>query len=137
MDKKVTVWSFPSIMFICSLSGLFGGYLIVWQTLRRMGKEKEARNFLIFGGIIALLIYLVSFWVIRTINGIGEFSSLSLGFIFPIWLYAMYYNKWEQNNFGKTGSNWSLIIWGFMGFILWMIFIRVLSFSIDLLQTFL
>ena len=100
-------------MIVSVLTGLGGSYLIVWQNLKRMGKEAEATKFLLVGGLIAVGILIISRFVsIRTSGG------FVIGILFPVWHLSKHIQKWQKENPGRAKFTWGLVGWGVLGLIL-------------------
>lgn len=112
-------WSWIWILVVSVLCGLSGGYLIVWQNLKRIGREDVAKKFLIKGGVIVLAITAALFLlpIPQSLNrGLGN----GLAIIFPIWFYQKYLNDWQKQNPKVAGFSFALIGWGLLGLILYL-----------------
>lgn len=120
-------WSYIQILAASVLFGLPGAYLIVWQNLKRIGKEDVAKKFLIVGGIIVLLIMTILIFlpVSRTIS---RGLSNGLAIMFPIWLYLSYLREWQKQNPKGAGFSWSLLGWGLLGLVLYLAIAFIIGF---------
>lgn len=109
-------WSQGWMILASVLCGFAGSYLIVWQNLKRIGREDKAKKFLIVGGIIviAIIVALSLFPIPDSLsNGLG----IGLALIFPFWFYSNYLKDWQKQNPKVAGFSWSLVGWGLLGLI--------------------
>ena len=103
---------------------LVGGYIIVWQNLKRMGREDVAKKFLFVGGgiVLTILVLLVLLGYLlpesSTLSSSSSTYKLVLGWLFPIWLYLTYLKKWQQENPGKAKFSWSILGWMAVGIVI-------------------
>lgn len=120
------------MVLISVLCGLPGSYLIVWQNLRRIGRKDVGKKFLIVGGIIVLVTMVVLMFlpISKSLSrGLGN----GLAMIFPLWLYSNYLKQWQQQNPKGAGFSWSLMGWGLLGLILYLVLAFVISFVLALI----
>lgn len=114
VPTQIRPWNYFSVFILSSLFGPGAGYLITWQNLLRMGKAAEAKQFLLFGGAVFLLMS-VGFFLLPQdgIKLLGNVASIG----FPIWLYYAYQKQWQTNNPNQAKFSWSVIGWALLGLI--------------------
>jgi uncharacterized protein YneF (UPF0154 family) len=78
-------------MVVSLLFGMVGGFLIVWQNLKRINKPEEARKFFIWGGIFTII---ATFLVIKFHINYGY----TIGFFLAVWFNHFYLDKWMKEN---------------------------------------
>lgn len=117
-------WPWWGVIVFSVLFGFPGSFFIVWQNLKRMGKQSEASKFLLFGGIITIIItaglFLLPF---PPTSGVGN----GLAVIFPLWFHYKYFKSWQKDNPGKTKFSWSLVGWGLLGLILYLVLVFLVA----------
>lgn len=106
-------WKFWHMSLMALLFGLGSGYLVAWQNLRRMGEEEAAKKFLLFGGVVLIVISLMIYFLPETQTRGFYF----IGLLFPVWVYFRNQKGWEQKNPGQTAFSWSIVGWGVLGFV--------------------
>lgn len=117
-------WPWWATFIFSAVSGLYGGYIIVWLNLKRLGKHNVAKKFLFIGGGIVILI--LGFLIllgqilpsITLLFSARLILSLILGLLFPTWLYFAYLKKWQTENPGKAKFSWSIIGWTAIGIVI-------------------
>lgn len=111
-EKMKIPWSNISMYVMSSIFGIVGGFLIVWQNLKRINKPEEARKFFIWGGIIAVIIAIF----------IAEFHigyGYIFGFLFVIWFERFHMTAWVKENPNiKPHFGWAMVEWGLLGCII-------------------
>lgn len=122
--KEVYPWSFFSLLILTLLFGPGAGFLITWQNLKRLQKDKEAKNFLGVGSAILVLIILIL--VILPENSVITLPiTYFFSLLFPCWLYAKHLKKWQQENPGKAKFSWSLLGWSLLGLMITLLIIQL------------
>lgn len=120
-------WNYFAVFIMSSLFGPGAAYLISWQNLLRMGKIAEAKQFLLFGGAIFLLMS-VGFFLLPEggTKLLGNVASIA----FPIWLYYAHQKQWQISNPNKAKFSWSILGWSLLGVILVILVFLLLGFII-------
>ena len=117
------IWMLPTSV----LSGSPGSYLIVWQNLKRIGREDIAKKFVIVGGIILLTVTAVLF-LLPISRPIRQWLGTGLSIIFPLWFYSNYLKEWQKQNPKVAGFSWALVGWGFLGLMLYLALVFLVAF---------
>lgn len=109
-------WSKISMYVVSLFFGIAGGFLLVWQNLKRINKPEEARKFFIWGGLITVI---TTFLVIKFQIKYGY----TIGFFLAVWFNHFYLDKWMKENPNiKPRFGWSMVGWGILGAIVSVIF---------------
>lgn len=119
-------WSWLSLAIVSILTGLGGGFFIVWQNLKRMGKEEEAKKFFVWGAVISVVVLALAIYLPMFPQGLSGVISL----LFPIWHYATHLKKWQQEHPKQAKFSWSLVGWGVVGLVATLVLGVVLGFLI-------
>ncbi len=87
---------------------LIGGFLIVWQNLKRMGKVDDAKKFILLSFLLIPLILLLA--------NIVRVKNMPLGLLPSLWLILKYFSKDKNWYLGpKPLLRWEIIKWGLLG----------------------
>lgn len=122
-------WSFLSMIITSLLFGPIAGLLITWQNLKRLGKRKLGKKFLVGGCLFFFILLFLIPLVIRTLEPLTLFAFpfwiflitkyYSVAFIvfiisfgLPIWFYFFQLKKEKQL---KTKFSWSILFWALIG----------------------
>lgn len=118
-------WNYFSVFIFSSLFGPGASYLISWQNLKKMSKPEEAKKFLLFGGIVFLLISIALYYLPESgAKALGNVAAI----IFPIWLYYSHQKQWQTTNPNKAKFSWSILGWSLLGVILVLVVFLLLGF---------
>lgn len=117
-------WNYFSVFIFSSLFGPGASYLISWRNLKKMGKPEEAKKFLLFGGIIFLLMSTALIYLPKSgTKALGNVAAI----IFPIWLYYSHQKQWQISNPNKAKFSWSILGWSLLGVLLLIIVVAALT----------
>lgn len=125
VDDQIKTWPFWAYSLSSLIFGPIAGLLIGWQNLKRMGKATEARGFLT-KGVVLVTLYLVLMSVIKkqeVLGSIGWFFNL----IFPVWIYFGWHKKWLEQNPNHNAWNWSILGWGLLGAVIFLVIAYILT----------
>lgn len=102
-------WSYWTMVVAALVGGIPSGFLIAWQNLKRINKEKEAKEMLLSGAIvwIAVVCY-------NLITGNSEFIIVLLMAYLPIHIiWDRHLKNWSDNQakpkFSLDVFKWSII----------------------------
>lgn len=119
-------WSNTSMYIASLLFGVGGGFMIVWQGLKKIGKEDVAKKFFLWGGLATLILV---FAIARLHISSGYFVSL----VYIILFERFYLMPWKKENPDiKPKFSWSIVGWGLLGMLLSVILYIIISVVIKL-----
>lgn len=110
INSKKTPWSYWTMIIGAILGGIPSGFLIVWQNLKRIGLEKEAKTWLWYGGIIWLI-----FIIYDLVSGVGSLGlDIALTLLPVHFLWSKYLKNWPSN-IPKPKFSWDVFKWSLIG----------------------
>ncbi len=120
-DNSKKPWSFVGIVLVSLLTSYVGSYIITWQSLRKIGQNDVANRFLLFGGIISILISFIFPFIPKGLlvaHKLAPGIASAFAIIFPFWFYPRYFKQWLTDHPNQAKFSWSLIGWGVLGLII-------------------
>jgi len=118
-------WPYGWVITMSILFGFPASFLIVWQNLKRIGREDVAKKFFIVGGLIVLALGIIT--VILPVRTGSQSGSLLLSAAFPIWFYVKYFKDWQIKNPKVAKFSWSIVGWALLGLF---VFVTIITISI-------
>lgn len=102
--------SWPLVgMWVGSSFSVVGGFLIVWQNLKRMGEASVAKKFILLSFLLIPLIFLLA--------GVIGIKNIPWGILPSLWLWHRYFGKDSKRLITepKPLFRWEIIKWGLLG----------------------
>jgi hypothetical protein len=120
-------WPWFSLFVISLILGVPSAIIVVWQNLKRIGKNEVASKFLLISGGLYLLLAIVTQITTLPLSFLSNLGRF-LGVIFPVWYYYSYGKSWEKEHSGQTKWSWSLLGWGILGLAIYLVLIVAIRF---------
>lgn len=123
--KSRRPWSFASMAVVSLILGIGASYLIVWQNLKRVGKNDVAKKFFWIGlailvGMVTTLFFAADALHLSKASG----NVLALGFL--VWFYFKYLASWQIASKEKPGFDWVILGWGLLGLVASLVIVGLL-----------
>lgn len=113
-----TVWSLNSLYFTSVLFGPMASYLVVLKDIQKVGNQELAGKFKKYGLLFPVAVFIISYFLPE---GTTKYLGYAAAAVLPYWFDYAYFKSWRVANPGRVKFEASILGWGFLGLIIYLI----------------